>query len=185
MGWKLKVLIGSFLTGNVVGDPGVADAYVNFSAFLARLLAAGVVQTTRMSALIDKSSAFATSGPSSIAPYVDTAEAVRHHEPYVGVAAQWILHAGDVVYEMCTRRALASIGSPRWTQERWNGWKNKFEIIAMDERFGKPARDFAARAAFRMGQLERQGGGSGTGIIKRLEFIVPEEQEDEDDVAVV
>lgn len=79
----------------------------------------------------------------------------------VVAAAQWILHAGEAVRELCQRRVLAV---KRWTPELWNSLRTKFDVVAGDERFTEEACGWAARARDRMIELEKQGSSSYDGI---------------------
>ena len=137
------------------------------------------MQTSRLSALVDPSSVFATRSPSSTGSYVDSVEAARHYEPSTLAAAQWLLYAGEALHELCAKRAIADVGSPRWTPQRWDSWKVKFETVAADDRFGIQARDFAARAASRMAQIKENGFESAESIVQRFDLIIPEEDESE------
>lgn len=147
--------------------PGAAAAYLNFSAFLARLLAAHVVDATRLCALVIRPSPFARS-PAISARY----------EPYSDAATQWIRYAGEALYEMCEKGVIAEIGSPRWTRARWDTWKAKFAVVAEDDEFTRDGRERARMALDRMAQIETKGiVGIGGSVVENLGFIIPEEEE--------
>lgn len=91
----------------------------------------------------------------------------------VAAAAQWVLHAGEAVREMCLKRALAG---KRWTPELWNSLKEKFEAVAGDERFTEQGCAWARRASERMGEIERMDVGGEDGVVEVFHF---ETQSDE------
>ncbi len=126
---------------------------------MARLLSAGVAQAAGLSALVYTFSPFATRHPSARATktHVDAELAAREMDPYVGAAAQWILHGGDVLYEMCAKDVVFTYGQKKWTLALWENWKDKFAATADDERYGGPTRDLAKKALERMAKLERSG----------------------------
>ena len=123
-------------------------SYINFSAFLARLLAAGVVEATRLSALI-RPSPFGSRKPSG-----DSAE---QYTPYASAAAEWIIYAGDVLFEMCEKDTLIQIGKQKWTRTLWESWKVKFDAIAEIDQFSTHSRTLASLAANRMREIESTG----------------------------
>lgn len=123
-----------------------ADLYINFSAFLARLLAGQVAEATRLSALI-RPSAFAT----------QNAEIYENYEPWASAAAQWILYSGEALYEMCDRETIIEIGKQKWTIALWNAWRSKFKIVAETDRFSTQARTFASAALEKMAEVEKNG----------------------------
>jgi len=113
---------------------------------LARLLAAGVVETTRLCALT--ASPFAQRNPSA---------AASEYEPYAAAAAQWILCAGPALYEMCVKDVVFQIGKKKWTLTLWESWKTKFDAVTRDDRYGSATQEMTAKALERMAQLERDG----------------------------
>lgn len=161
-------------------DAGAAAAYLNFSAFVARLLASGVCQTIRLTPL--KHQLFMRGLGVS-----DEGRA-RRYEPYVCAAAQWILHAGDALYYMCEKRILVEIGKKRFTLPMWNNWKAKFETVMKNTLFADQTREWAAKVGHRMGKLEEHGYADGTKeIVGMFGFISPldddEEQEDQNSLS--
>ncbi|KAG8417536.1 hypothetical protein J3458_005033 [Metarhizium acridum] len=124
-----------------------ASLYINFSSFLARLLASGVVETTRQSALI-RPSAFATRNPETCLP--------EDYQPWASAAAQWVIYAGDALYELCKKEVTTEIGKQKWTLSLWEEWKSKFEV-AKSEKFSAKTRAFASAAFEKMGEAERNG----------------------------
>ncbi|KAI0478186.1 hypothetical protein F4859DRAFT_478927 [Xylaria cf. heliscus] len=169
--WMWELNEGNFATSKLDSDPKLATEYINFSAFLARALGGGVGEVTRLSALI-RPSPFATSKASQ-------SQLSPQYEPYAAAAAQWILHAGDVLFEMCQKRVMVDLGSQRWTPSRWDSWKANFEIIKDDSRFGSHARQLAARAQERMARIEEQGINATESVIQKFGFIVPEDDDTE------
>ncbi|KAI1145780.1 hypothetical protein F4825DRAFT_467061 [Nemania diffusa] len=165
--WMWELNEGNFATSKLDSDPKLATEYINFSAFLARLLGGGIAEVTRLSALI-RPSPFATSKASNpqLSPEFD---------PYAAAAAQWILYAGDVLFEMCQKGAMVEIGSQRWTPSRWDSWKTNFGTIIDDTRFSSQARQLAARAKERIAQIEEQGINATESVVQKFEFIVPED----------
>ncbi|XXH05598.1 hypothetical protein Hte_012030 [Hypoxylon texense] len=173
--WLWELDQGHFTGGRQVEqDPAAALEYVNYSAFLARLLAKGVAEVTRLSALTLRSP-FHRSFPSLAKTDIDSAEAVRHYEPYACAAAQWMIFAAEALCEMCNEGVLVAIGEQRWTQGLWDARKTNFEYVARDERFSEQARDYAAQAAERMVQAENHDFGKAEeSIIQKFGFITPE-----------
>ncbi|KAI1880453.1 hypothetical protein JX265_002074 [Neoarthrinium moseri] len=83
-----------------------AAQYQNFSAFLAHLLSAGVVEATHLSAII-KPAFFGTE-----ALYREPPQS----EPYVPAGAQWMLYESHALYDMCDKRAFGGrILSHKWS----------------------------------------------------------------------
>ncbi|KAK8064484.1 hypothetical protein PG994_007122 [Apiospora phragmitis] len=81
--------------------PAHPPEHVNFSAFLARVLARGVVDTTRFCALV--MDAFL----GLRWPYNKQAD---RSAPCVLAAAQWMEHAGAALWELCEKKAYAARG---------------------------------------------------------------------------
>lgn len=133
-------------TQQVENSESTAASYINFSAFLARLLVGQVAEATRLSALI-RPSVFATK----------TSQTYENYEPWASVAAQWILYSGDALYEMCDKETIIEIGKQKWTIALWNGWRPKFKVVAETERFSVKARTFASAALEKMAEVERNG----------------------------
>jgi hypothetical protein len=120
----------------------------NFAAFLAKLLAAGMVEATRLSGLI-RPSLFATTGPSS-------SNAHQYEEALLD-AAQWIFYAGDALYEMCEKETLIEIPGPKWTPAVWASWKAKFDQAGQAEFLGEEGRRVAQKALKHIGETEKRG----------------------------
>ncbi|PNY29947.1 Uncharacterized protein TCAP_00137 [Tolypocladium capitatum] len=156
----------------VESSDSAAASYLNFSAFLARLLAGGVAEATRLSALI-RPSPFGTSKPLISATYPDAAEAARHYEPYASAAAQWVSYAGDALFEMCEKGVLVEIGRQKWTRALWNSWKAKFDTIAKADQFSDQCRRFSTQAVERMTQIEKSPASSN--IMDKFCFMFTEE----------
>ncbi|KAJ6440032.1 MFS monocarboxylate transporter [Purpureocillium lavendulum] len=155
--WLWELDQGTFTATRQVEDSQTsAISYANFSAFLARLLASEVAEATRLSALI-RPSPFATGNPLTSAAYTDVSEAARHYEPWACAAAQWILHAVDVLYEMCDKETIVEIGKQKWTLALWNGWRSRFETVATTEQFSSAARELASAALKKMAEAEKKG----------------------------
>nr|POE94698.1 hypothetical protein CFP56_16935 [Quercus suber] len=127
-------------------DP--APSYQNFSAFLARLLSGGVVEATRLSALV-RPSLFGDKSPSG--------SSAARYEPYVCAAAQWILHAGRALFEMCEKETVVEIGPYKWTPAVWKMWKVKFVTVLEMEQFGEKCHELVARVVERMSEIEQEG----------------------------
>ena len=79
------------------GDKRVQQ-WLNYSAFLARLLAGGVVEILDGSDLVH--GAFSERSPSAKSG-IDLTEDARRYEPHACGAAMWIIYAGDALFEMC------------------------------------------------------------------------------------
>ena len=162
----------------------MAASYLNFSAFLARLLAAGVVETTSLCALT--SSEFGRSSPTAkaTASHADADAAAREYEPYAAAAAQWIVQGGPALYEMCVKDVVFQIGRKKWTLALWESWKTKFEAVSKDDRYSSPTREMAKQALEKMAILENEGVAN-PGIISKFNPAISndmeEEEEDEDE----
>ncbi|THU77461.1 hypothetical protein K435DRAFT_846183 [Dendrothele bispora CBS 962.96] len=130
-------------------------AYLNFSAFLACLLAHGIAEVTRLSALI-RPSPFGARGPSYMIKQFDSATALHQYEGYASAAAQWILYAGNALYEMCQKDVLIEIGKQRWTMNVWESWKTKFDAISKDARFTPQIQELARKTTGMMGKIETE-----------------------------
>ncbi|KAI0010912.1 hypothetical protein F4779DRAFT_575958, partial [Xylariaceae sp. FL0662B] len=176
--WLWELDQGTFTgTRQAERDPTVGLKYINFSAFLARLLANGLVETTRLSALI-RPSPFATPFSSFSKRYTDPGEAARHFEVYASAAAQWIIFAANALYEMCDKGVLADVGKQRWTRSLWNSWSSNFQAVTKEDHFSASARDHAAQAIRHMKQLEEHGTKDEGNIVQKFGFVLPEEDED-------
>ncbi|KAJ0108332.1 hypothetical protein J7T55_005309 [Diaporthe amygdali] len=162
--WLWELHEGHFAgRGHIEKDTDASTAYLNFSSFLARLLASYVVDTTSLCALIR---------PSSFAKSPLPAQ----YEAYSNAGTQWIQYAGEALYEMCAKGAL-EIGKKRWTQGLWNSWKAKFAFIKDNDEFTKEGRERATIALDRMAQIETKGlDGIRGGVVEHFGFIIAEEQ---------
>ncbi|KYK57257.1 hypothetical protein DCS_04264 [Drechmeria coniospora] len=155
--WLWELDQGHFTgTQQIEESAAVATSYLNFSAFLARLLASGIVEATRMSPLI-RPSPFATGGPLSSGIYPEASVAAQHYEPYAVAATQWLLHASDALFEMCSKETLIEVGRQKWTLALWNGWRTKFDAISRAPRFSPRCRRLASEALDHMAEAERAG----------------------------
>jgi hypothetical protein len=149
------------------GDFTPETKYGNFSAFLAELLAAGVVESTRLYPLVQ--------GPffGAQPPHNQPAQS----QPYVLAGVQWILHAGPVLRESCDKQA---IGARFFRQQWWDRWKARFGTVAKYERFSNQTRQLAAQTLERMASLEKETPGR-TSIVEKLGMKVAEpDSEDEE-----
>ncbi|KAG8427540.1 hypothetical protein J3459_006619 [Metarhizium acridum] len=70
--------------------------------------------------------------------------------------AQWVIYAGDALYELCKKEVTTEIGKQKWTLSLWEEWKSKFEV-AKSEKFSAKTRAFASAAFEKMGEAERNG----------------------------
>lgn len=163
--WLSELHEGHFVgRGHIEKDTAASTAYLNFSSFLARLLASYIVDTTGRCALIRPSS-FARSPISA------------RYEAYSNAATQWIEYAGEALYEMCEKGVL-KIGKQRWTRGLWDSWKAKFAFVKDNDEFTKDGRERATMALDRMAQIETKDlGGIRGGVVEYFGFIIPEEQE--------
>ncbi|KAI0848547.1 hypothetical protein F5Y00DRAFT_270056 [Daldinia vernicosa] len=152
----------------VESDPNAAAAYINFSAFLARLLAAGVADTNTLSAL-RRPSPFATSHQDRIL------HDLPRHEPYAAAAAQWIIYAGDVLFELCEKRILVEVGSLRYSPALWRVWSVKFKAFAESNDPSTETREFARQAVDKMGQCKRDGINPAKSVVEKFGYIRPDE----------
>ena len=101
----------------------------------------------------------------------------QSYAPQVAAAAQWILHAGEAIREMCQKRAMAG---KRWTPELWESLKEKFDAVAKDERFTAEGCDWAGKARDRMTELEQRDFSGKEGVVEIFKFPGPATDEDEE-----
>jgi len=161
------ILFSGHFTGHqtVETHPQGAVAYLNFSAFLARLLSRGISVGLGLCALTRRpESAFCTQKIAWTAKFADSAEQAKRYEPYAAAAAQWIIYSGEALYELCDKD-IRGLGE-KWSRTLWDGWRGKFEEVAGDERFSDAARGLVRKAIERMVQLEL--GKSTSDIIQKL-----------------
>lgn len=145
-----------------------AAEYLNFSAFLARLLAGDISAGINLCALIRRpESPFCTQKIAWTAKFADSTEQAKRYQPYACAAAQWILYAGEALFELCNKD-IRGFGF-KWSKALWESWKAKFEEVKDDKRFTDPARDFAHKAVARMNILE-EGKGK-IGIIEKFGLV--------------
>lgn len=88
----------------------------------------------------------------------------------VAAAAQWILHAGEGIREMCVKNVMAG---KRWTPGLWDGLKLKFDAVARDGRFTEEGCWWAAQARDRMEELEKDELVSKVGVVEVFNFQGP------------
>lgn len=151
--------------------------YLNFQAFLARLLEAGVVEATNLSALI--TGPFAENNKEFGANRLDPIAAANEFDGHIMAAAQWILWANKALFEMTENNVRVKPMEKLFTQDLWDEWKEKFDAVDKDERFHKEARFHAGMAHYRMHKQE--GKEVQKFIIEKLGFIVEEVSDDEED----
>ncbi|KAF3063701.1 hypothetical protein GL218_02607 [Daldinia childiae] len=152
----------------VESDPSAATAYTNFSAFLARLLASGVADTNTLSAL-RRPSPFATTHQDHIL------QELPRHEPYAAAAAQWIIYAGDALFELCEKRILVEVGSLRYSKALWYVWSVKFKVFAESNESSPEVREFARQAVDKINQCKKDGINPAKSVIEKFGYIRPEE----------
>ena len=143
--------------GQIIGihSKGAA-AYLNFSAFLARLLAVGIGAGVDLCALTQRpESRFCTQRIAWTAKYADSAAQVRRYQPYASAAALWLIYAGDALFDYCDRSVHAF--GPSWKRPLWESWKEKFGEVVEDTRFTEFTRNLVRQALERMDQLEQRG----------------------------
>ncbi|KAI0118983.1 hypothetical protein F4814DRAFT_222812 [Daldinia grandis] len=166
--WLWDLDQGNFNSARQIeGDPNAATAYVNFSAFLARLLAAGIADTNTLSAL-RRPSPFATSHQDHIS------QEVPRYEPYAAAAAQWIIYAGEALFELCENRILVEVGSLRYSRALWHVWSVKFKVFAESNEAGAEAREFARRAVDKMDRCKRDGVDPAKSVVEKFGYLRPE-----------
>lgn len=103
-------------------------------------------------------------------PY-ETPDQQRRAAMYVPSAATWILLAGEKMHELCKSdydRKDGAKGPTPYGDEwlwgkgrgyslgRWALWKKRFGEITMTQGLQDDVKDLAARAASKMGEIERQ-----------------------------
>lgn len=143
----LVALLGGF-TRHERPSEDVSFLSRNFAAFVARLLANGIVEATRLSDLV-RPSLFAAKSPS--------ASNAEQYNDSLRAASQWILYAGDALYEMCQKETLIEIPGPKWTPAVWSGWKVKFEDAAESGHLNVAGCEDAEQALAHMGRIEERG----------------------------
>ncbi|KAI1464531.1 uncharacterized protein F4812DRAFT_467115 [Daldinia caldariorum] len=148
-------------------DPNAATAYVNFSAFLARLLASGIADTNTLSAL-RRPSPFATSHQDRI--LLD----LSLHEPYAAAAAQWIIYAGDTLFELSEKRVLVEVGGLRYSRALWQAWGVKFKALAESDQASAEVREFSRQALDKMDQCKKDGINPTKSVIEKFGYLHPE-----------
>ncbi|KID88975.1 hypothetical protein MGU_04318 [Metarhizium guizhouense ARSEF 977] len=93
-------------------------------------------------------SVFATRDPETCPP--------EDYQPWVSAAAQWIIYAGDALYELYKKEITTEIGRQKWSLSLWDEWKARFEV-ATSEKFDYKTRTFAWAALGEMGEAESSG----------------------------
>lgn len=170
-----------FLSGKKDGTP---ESYLNYSAFLARLLASGV-QAVMQSCPLDSYGAFSKRMP-HVKPLADPLESAHAYEPSASAAALWMVYAGDAMYEMCENDAMFGIGQGKYTHAKWELWKEKFEELVSDERYSQRCRDFAKQALDIMAKCEAEGPRNFMidqyDMMSKRDYEEDEEEEDEEAV---
>lgn len=118
----------------------------NFSAFSARLFAAGTNSLSAGCAI--ERAPFAA----AIFNGVWKKPLSEDFEPYACAAMQWVLHAGAQLFEMCTKKA-------EFTRfpSTWEGWQTKFERVASAQALSERSREMALWTLRKMEQIERDG----------------------------
>ncbi|OJJ85929.1 uncharacterized protein ASPGLDRAFT_122491 [Aspergillus glaucus CBS 516.65] len=120
----------------------------NFQSAIARLTSSGLINCSVLCALADIL-------PSSQS-YPDLEKRKVGGPNRVGgdviAGAQWVLWPGQgqYVYQECRKKD--DIDGPRqmWSMQHWKQWKEQFEFVAGDERFGEQARLVARLARHQM-----------------------------------
>ena len=144
--------------------------YVNYSAFLARLMGSGAMNSAALSALI--ASSF-WNHP------MNKKMDLKEYEACVMAAAQWIYYAGAALYEICDAGALLDVSSHRWKKDDWTSFKDKFAKISIADRFSANVQKTAARAVDTMVSIEKQGVTSN--FIELYGYLIPLPLEDTDE----
>jgi hypothetical protein len=103
----------------------------------------------------------------------DTKARLRHEsspqvlDGYVPPAAQWIFHAGRLIFGSADEYAASptagdpAAGGPLWTgkhgfcRERWDFWKRRFVWVSEQAELDASTRDVARAAADAMAEIER------------------------------
>ncbi|KAF2149066.1 hypothetical protein K461DRAFT_282539 [Myriangium duriaei CBS 260.36] len=166
--WQLAYLD---FQSEFAASPEDCKRFVNYSAFLARLLAAGVVDTTRIFDFTTRE--FRTTDPTRRTSGFD------EYETRVAATAQWVFQAGPAVFEMCEKSAVAEPGGFWWTRTTWENMKTKFNAVAGSSKYTQATRDTAARAVARMEAIEREG--VTTDVVGLLEFHAQAGAEDDEE----
>lgn len=150
-----------------MANPQNIPAYVNLSAFLARVFAAGVMDTTRFCALTTNEFL------GLHWPYNKEAD---KSEPFILAGAQWITHAGGAMWEVCDKKAYAAKSfNTRW----WARWEARFgQVNTSNSEFSQQARDAAAEALQRMG-MAKEGPPAELSVIASFGLMVKDWEDEE------
>ena len=150
-----------------MANPQNIQAYVNLSAFLARVFAAGVVDTTRFCTLTTNEFL------GQHWPYNKEAD---KSEPFILAGAQWIAYAGAGMWEVCDKKAYAAKGfNTGW----WDRWEARFvRVNRGDSGFSQEAQDAAAEALQNM-RLAKEEASTGLSVITSFGLMVKDWEDDE------
>ena len=132
------------------GNESGNSAYVNFSAFLARLFASDVANTFSLSALVARGAFMKI--PPRLPEAMPAGYQYSHCEPYALAAVQWISYAGSELFEMCEKYTICTPGG----RKQWDKWKRKFEVLAEAEYIGERSRRVMKAALIRMEEIEKE-----------------------------
>ena len=99
-------------------------------------------------------------------------------EPYVLAAAEWMMHAAAVTWEVCDKKAYAGRAfNAGW----WTRWETRFARVTADDSdsgFSPKARE-AAAGALRQMAMAKDGRLVGPSVVEALGLVVKDWEDDE------
>jgi len=127
-------------------DEVTPDQYVNYQAFLANLMAAGLWLPSPNDALMAMRGAFKPR---------DESESLATREAWIMGAVQWILWNGQGLFKLLLWQTDTQLHDEGWlTHKSWQEWKAGFQGIAKSEMYGEKCRSITAHTAQLMHAIE-------------------------------
>lgn len=127
-------------------DDVTPDRYINFQAFLANLMQAGLWLPSPNGALIAMRGAFEQNNEGK-SPAIQ--------EAWIMGAAQWILWNGQGLFKLLLWPTDTPLkGEEPFTRKSWQDWTSGFQVIAESDRYGEECMLIAQHSAQLMHALE-------------------------------
>ena len=127
-------------------DDMTPDRYINYQAFLANLMAAGLWLPSPSQAMMAMHGAFQRDGGS------------EHHtirEAWILGAVQWIFWSGQELYKLLLWQTDIQMNEGgRFTRNSWRDWKAGFQNISGNESYGDKCRLITGHTAELMQAIE-------------------------------
>ena len=129
-------------------DDGVTpDRYVNYQAFLARLMGVRLWPPNPNGVLIAMHGAFKKG---------DKNEILTVREAWIMGALQWILWSGPELFKLLPQATdTQQQEEDSFTRKSWQDWKSGFQNIAENDRYGKECRLLTTLTVEMMQSIER------------------------------